>query len=274
MDIRVFSRAIAEGDLETVELGLSRDPDLVRREVPADLTVHNDGGVLPMHHAVHTGQAGVVSLLLEKGADPEARNSYGRTALHDSIEYGHAEATRCLRDHGAVMDICSAAILGLEDEVARWLSADPGLANDFSTCLSPLGWAAFGNQDEIAKMLLEAGAEMNDFELHCAASVGHVKVGEVLLEAGADPQELNPESGCAAIHIAAAMPYTTDSTRFVRMLLARGADPNQPNAAGKTALHIAEEKKDKQSDQPSPEKSHKNFEGLIALLKPLEGKPA
>ena len=67
--------------------------------------------------------------------------------------------------------------------------------NDRSTRLSPLGWASFGNQVETARELIERGARMDDGELLCAASVGHVEVGRLLIQHGADPNVVSEEAG-------------------------------------------------------------------------------
>jgi len=43
----------------------------------------------------------VVRLLLEYGADVEAKNSRGETALQEATEKGHDEVVKLLREHGA-----------------------------------------------------------------------------------------------------------------------------------------------------------------------------
>ncbi|KAF8253336.1 ankyrin [Wilcoxina mikolae CBS 423.85] len=46
-------------------------------------------------------QTSVVKLLLERGANIEARDSCGRTALYYAMHYCNEEATRMLLEHGA-----------------------------------------------------------------------------------------------------------------------------------------------------------------------------
>jgi len=46
----------------------------------------------------------MVALLLEAGADPNAHDARGRTALGDAAERGHLEAVRILVEAGANLD--------------------------------------------------------------------------------------------------------------------------------------------------------------------------
>jgi ankyrin repeat protein len=51
--------------------------------------------------AARLGQAQAVTVLLEKGADPDARLANGRTALMEAAARGHYETVRALMIHGA-----------------------------------------------------------------------------------------------------------------------------------------------------------------------------
>ena len=178
--------------------------------------------------------------ILDAGFDINARNAEGRTALHDSIEHGADAVTSLLLDRGAEVDICAAAILGELDRVQELLDADPELANDRTTGLSPLGWASFGNQCGTAALLIDRGARMDDHELICAASVSHVEVGRLLIERGADPNALCGNAGGGPLHAAVAMRYTCDSSEFIKMLLEHGADVGLRTPTGFTARDLAE----------------------------------
>ena len=239
MDLDGYFEAIEAGDVERLEDLLADDPELLRARTQPGYAQDQEATCTGLHLAVWHQQLEVARVLIEAGIDLEATNHEGRTALHDSIEFGRSDFTQLLLDHGAELDICSAAILGDLDRMRELLDADPALANDRSTSLSPLGWAAFGNQVESAKELLARGARLDDHELLCAASVGHVEVGRLLIEHGADPNAISEEAGGNALHAAAAMRYTPDSRRFVEMLLAHGADLGARTTKGKTAREIA-----------------------------------
>lgn len=194
-----------------------------------------------LHLAVHADRPDVIRVLLDAGIDPDVRNAAGRTALHDAIEGGRRQITELLIDGGgATVDICAAAILGRLERLRQLLGEDPSRANDRSTGLSPLGWAAFGNRVTAAAVLIDRGARMDDGELLCAASAGHVEVGRLLLDRGVDPDAIDPGAGGTALHAAAAMRYTPDARPFVRMLLGRGANPRIRDRKGRTPAGIAE----------------------------------
>jgi ankyrin repeat protein len=262
MSLEKLSDAIKEGNLDLAGEQLIAIPGLLHQRVPPQKTLHHDRGVTPLHLAVYTGNASMVALLIEMGADLDVRNEYGRSPLHDSIEYGQGAITQLLRERGAQVDICSASIIGLGAEVREWLQRDASLVNDYTTNLTPLGWAAFGDQAEVAQLLLNHGATMDDFELHCAASVGHTKVARVMIEAGSDPSAIHPKTGLAAIHVAASMPYTNEAVSFIEMLLECGVDPRLESGQGMTAAALAEEKSKQDNAGPA-----KDFEGILAVLR-------
>src|SRR2546429_27864 len=54
-----------------------------------------------LHGATKRGLGGVVRLLLEKGADVNAKTNYGETALHWASENGHEAMARLLLQKGA-----------------------------------------------------------------------------------------------------------------------------------------------------------------------------
>ena len=64
---------------------------------------HHLTGDTPLHTAVscEDPDARIVRLLLEHGADPNARDRNGRTPLHYAAIYGHYEIVKLLTDFGA-----------------------------------------------------------------------------------------------------------------------------------------------------------------------------
>ena len=57
--------------------------------------------VAPLHSATARGDAAMVRKLLERGADPDAKQQGGWTALHNAAAQGNLEVVRLLRSKGA-----------------------------------------------------------------------------------------------------------------------------------------------------------------------------
>jgi len=269
MSDEAYFEAIRGGDGKRLRELIEREPKLLQATTGPDRATGREMRCTGLHVAICAEQTEAARALIEAGVDLEARTLEGRTALHDSIEFGQTRITELLLDDGAELDICSAAILGKLDRVRELLDGDPTLVDDRTTHLSPLGWASYGNQVETAGLLIERGAGMNDGELLCAASVGHAEVGRLLIEKGADPDVIDESAGGNALHAAASMKYTFDSTRFIQMLLDHGVDVNTPTRDGRTGLQLAESRHraQEQALAADPEEERRNFAGVIELLR-------
>jgi ankyrin repeat protein len=264
-----YFHSIEQGDVETLKQLLRADPALLQaRRAPTDAHERPDD-CTGLHAAVHAEQLEAVRVLLDAGIDVEACTSEGRTALHDAIEFGQRKIEMLLLERGARVDICAAAILGRIDRLRELLDSDAELVNDRSTGLSPLGWAAYGNQCDTANELIARGARMDDGELLCAASVGHTEVGRVLLQHGIYANAIDPRACGNALHAAVSMKYTYDSRPFVEMLIEAGVDLQAPTLRGKTALQIAEARELDQIGKlaKAPGAHRKSFAEVADLLR-------
>ncbi len=273
MDTTEFFEAIGNGDQDSLIRLIQQQPALIH-ECAAPPNAGDSGLRLTgLHAAIYAGQDAAFHILANAGADLEAKSTEGRTPLHDSIEFGRAKITEFLLDKGVEVDICSAAILGQIDRLVALLDADEGAANDRSTGLSPLGWAAYGNRPDSAAILLERGARMDDGELLCAASVGHVEVGRFLIESGYDPDRIDEGSGGAAVHAAATMRFTRNAVPFLTLLVEKGADLNQLTPAGKTALDLAEACARRQGDDDlEGDEGPRRYDLVIEFLRSRGGR--
>jgi ankyrin repeat protein len=231
----VFLERVLEGDVPAVCEMLAADPALARLKTDEAFEHTVPPGSTPLHLAVRQGHAEVIDALIAAGAPLDERNRDGRTPLHDALQFDNRMRARLI-DAGATIDICHAAFLDLVEEVRDLLLSDPALANDRTTGLSPLGWASYGGAARAARLLIELGANGDGGELLCAAQVGGVQVGRLLLDRGADPNCLH--RGFNALHAALTTPYTDDLASFVALVIEHGADVNASTASGRRPLDL------------------------------------
>jgi len=84
---------IGRGDLEAARAMLQQNPDLVSAE--------NELGKQPLQYAISYRQQDAMEALLEAGADINAADHTGMTALHAAALVGWQDGTRWLLAHGA-----------------------------------------------------------------------------------------------------------------------------------------------------------------------------
>jgi len=155
--------------------------------------------------AVDHGDVANARTLLERGADPDAEDGDGNSALMLAVWHGDA------------------------DLVARMLAkhADPNHANEFGT--TALHWAI----DDAAKtkLLLDAGARVNAEDRSGATPLelatglaGDTAVVTLLVEHGADAKRVGARIGAS-------------EPAAVNLLLAHGADPRAEGALQLAASH-------------------------------------
>jgi ankyrin repeat protein len=159
--------------------------------------------------AARSGFAGHVRLLLDHGADPEARGAPNheyevRTPREEAMLRGHRECADLLRAAGAtsgaapVYAFLEAATEGDRDRVQRLLADDPTLTRQAMTQYpDQLVRAAQRNTVDGVALLIDLGFDVNatnrldryhqSAPLHEAAALGNLEVIEVLLAHGADP---------------------------------------------------------------------------------------
>ena len=61
----------------------------------------NDGGRTPLHFAANWNRIETAKLLIERGADVEAKDKWGQTPLHFASSWNHIEIAELLLDRGA-----------------------------------------------------------------------------------------------------------------------------------------------------------------------------
>jgi uncharacterized protein len=74
---------------------------LLGHGAPPDAVAANASSVQPLHSAASGGHAAIVALLLERHADPDARQQGGYVPLHSAAARGDDVSVRLLLEHGA-----------------------------------------------------------------------------------------------------------------------------------------------------------------------------
>jgi ankyrin repeat protein len=235
MTAQRLGRLIAAGDVDAVRTAVQSSDRLLGSNVERS----GQGGWTPLHVAVAECQADIVRLLVEAGADLDARTEHHRTPLHVALEFC-PDLVPLLVELGVVLDAPSAAFL---DDVSRLAAQlDDGAAlSDAASGVDLLYWAAFGGAAATARLLLERGADVNGGGLYAAAGGAHLELVRLMLGAGAgaDVDRRNPDTGRTPLHAAVAAGPAGETPEIVRVLLAAGADVNATTTDGASALDIS-----------------------------------
>jgi ankyrin repeat protein len=121
-----------------------------------------------------------------------ARAQWGESAIEAAAQTGRVDIAELLLAHGAPLDICTAAMLGRQDEVAAFLRADPGAAHATGAHGIPvLYFPVIRGHRAIAELLLAHGADVKagaggNTPLHGAAWFDQPALAEWLIAQGAE----------------------------------------------------------------------------------------
>ncbi|KAF4968276.1 hypothetical protein FZEAL_10414 [Fusarium zealandicum] len=188
---------------------------IVRRSLRSGITTVREMDA-PLIVASKKGHERVLRLLIGNGADTEAQDKAGITALHNASCRGDTKVARLLLESGADIEA--------QDKVGK----------------TALHYTSFRNNTKFVQLLLESGADLEAQNkvgmtaLHYALFYGDAKFVRLLLESGADI-EAQDKAGITALHQAS---YRGDA-KVVRLLLESGADLEAQSIHGWTALHYA-----------------------------------
>ena len=236
-----FARSAVRADFARC---LEQGADVFARD--ANELYANDGGYTVLHHATANGDGSIIGLLVDAGAELEARNEAGYTPLHQAVSNSNPAAVTALVEAGADIEADAGGMWGTP-LVSAALRIRGTSSNRNATTIA------------IIDALLAAGADVNavdengdtplvkvlqwgQFGLNSAnerlrgtdaTADSVVALALKLLEAGADPDA----RGVRTTPLIEATEFR--SPALVRALLDAGADPNRRANFGSSPLHAA-----------------------------------
>ena len=202
----------------------------------ADVKAANRYGVTALYLAGVNGSAAMIERLLKAGADANEAAPEGETALMTAARTGNVEAARVLLAHGARVetrerwrgqDALMWAAAQNHAAMAKELLAHGADVNARSAIQN---WERQNTQEPREKWLPPGGLT----PLLFAARQGSLESARVLVEAGADVNATDP-AGISAL-LSAVINGHYDVAGF---LIESGIDPNLADTDGRTALFAA-----------------------------------
>jgi ankyrin repeat protein len=191
------------------------EPARLLVENGADVNAKGGGFCYALIAAALNGHKTTAQLLLENGAKIDIGGAFGKTALHLAAGKGYSTTVQLLLEYGANIEA--------EDEYHD----------------TALHFAAKGGHKTTTQLLLKKGARVDvegrshNTALHLAAQMGRSTTVQLLLDHGANCMAVNKDKW-TALHIAASQGHLEP----VSQLLEKGADVNARTKTGNTALHI------------------------------------
>src|ERR1035441_2277597 len=183
-----FRGAAAKGDLAKVQAMLKVHPDLVfsknrtgatalhwaatygHKDVAelllanrADVNARTGDGVAPLHWAALNGHKDLVELLLANKADVNARDRYDNTPLQSAVLNGHKDVVELLLANKADVNAKGHKRKSLPQWLQELLPTDlTGVGTKTDRGWTPLHSAAFRGDKEVAEVLLDNKADVNE----------------------------------------------------------------------------------------------------------------
>lgn len=246
--------AIRSNDLQQLKAGLDEG---------VSASAAGTGMITPLMNAAAIGSVDAMKMLIDRGADVNAVNTYGSTALMMSVT--DAKKVRLLLDHGANVNVAArsgrtaliiASFANPSAEVVRMLLArGANVAVMDQRKVTPLNAATFGNDIETVKLLLNANADISTADtfigltpLMNAAGNRNLAAVKLLLAKGADVNAVSKTQDLPRIQTGTVefggwtpllMSVPFGPTEIPQLLIDAGAKVNVQDYRGFTPLMLA-----------------------------------
>ena len=223
-----IQHTIRMGMLEETRELLDADPSLLNRTKKVDPRWPE--GEVPL--VLAAGDPDIFNLLLERGADVNARDPHGYTPLMAARSMGNDAGVKALLERGVSQDIFGAIMDKDAVRVRELLRDDPTTANPIGEGPVPLIWAGRYGDREIIRLLLETGTEPNVWRdvdhfgktaLDMVISYQEDDAVRLMLDYGADPEFKGEGNQASTLRVA----LRNGSIGALKMLLEAGADANR-----------------------------------------------
>jgi ankyrin repeat protein len=199
----------------------------------------------PLHSAARYGSVSVIQFLVEKGADPNAKDESGNTPLHLATLYSHDEAA----------------------EILIRANSDINALNDNGE--SPLSAATFYGTPRTLGLLLSRKADNairdkdNNTLLHLSARRGNIDKVQEILKYAPDIEAKNSAGDTPLL--LAVKKYENEA--IITCLLDNGANIDAVDITGKGVLHVANDSNIKLLLQKGPNVNIRDQDGNTPLHK-------
>ncbi|XP_027667094.2 LOW QUALITY PROTEIN: protein phosphatase 1 regulatory subunit 16A [Falco biarmicus] len=240
-------RVTFPASVQLLEAAARHDAEEVRQFLQNGISpdLCNEDGLTALHQCCIDDYGDVVTVLLEAGADVNARDSELWTPLHAAATCGHLRLVQLLIQRGADLlavnsdgnmpyDLC-------EDEVTldciETSMAEQGITQEK---IEEARAATERSMVQEIRQLVQAGADLDAPRghggatlLHIAVANGYMEAAELLLEhrAGTSARD---EDGWEPLHAAACW----GQVQLVELLVAHGADLNGKSVLDETPLDV------------------------------------
>ena len=244
-------QSVAE-DMAFSMIGNGLDPNLA----------NSDGDTI-LHSAARTGYPRVIRLLLQKNADPIARNAAGQTAREIAQADGKTDAVNVLRGEASISRDYYARRYEYDRKFAKLKRDDrAGLPETFvnsSVVVSHFSLDRVKKWLDQCPDLLNTRASWDELPVEASAHMGRADIGGLLLDRGAsysictatvfgslddvkrmlaeDPKRIH-ERGAHSFPLLWYTAFGAEKLAAAEYLISIGADPKE-DMRGRTVLHVA-----------------------------------